>query len=101
MDPRIEARCNSHLDVSRKSDWQPCGAPGGNVPVVWAIHHNAYDPRVDKRRTMLVNRVCALLSQKYAARIVFCSEASLRTHKKLNYAAEKLEVIPNGFDLEQ
>jgi glycosyltransferase involved in cell wall biosynthesis len=32
---------------------------------------------------------------------VFCSEASLRTHKKLNYAAEKLEVIPNGFDLEQ
>jgi len=38
---------------------------------------------------MLVNRVCALLSQKYAARIVFCSEASLRTHKKLNYAAEK------------
>jgi glycosyltransferase involved in cell wall biosynthesis len=50
---------------------------------------------------MLVNRACALLSQKYAARIVFCSEASLRTHKKLNYAAEKLEVIPNGFDLEQ
>src|SRR3981189_1690298 len=73
----------------------------GNVPVVWAIHHNAYDPRVDKRRTMLVNRACALLSQKYTARIVFCSEASLRTHKKLNYAAEKLEVIPNGFDLEQ
>jgi glycosyltransferase involved in cell wall biosynthesis len=73
----------------------------GNVPVVWAIHHNAYDPRVDKRRTMLVNRACALLSRKLAARIVFCSEASLRTHKKLSYAPEKLEVIPNGFDLEQ
>jgi len=73
----------------------------GNVPVIWAIHHNAYDPRVDKRRTMLVNRACALLSRKFAARIVFCSEASLRTHKKLSYAAEKLEVIPNGFDLEQ
>src|SRR6202049_5206449 len=73
----------------------------GNVPVVWAIHHNAFDPRVDKRRTMLVNRACALLSRKCAARIVFCSEASLRTHKKLNYAVEKLEVIPNGFDLEQ
>src|ERR1700720_3296601 len=73
----------------------------GNVPVVWAIHHNAYDPRVDKRRTMLVNRACALLSRKFAARIVFCSEASLRTHKKLSYAAEKLEVIPNGFDVQQ
>jgi glycosyltransferase involved in cell wall biosynthesis len=73
----------------------------GNAPVVWAIHHNAYDPRVDKRRTMLVNRACAFLSRKCAARVVFCSEASLRTHKKLSYAAEKLEVIPNGFDLEQ
>ena len=73
----------------------------GNVPVIWAIHHNAFDPRVDKRRTMLVNRACALLSRKFAARIVFCSEASLRTHKELSYAAEKLEVIPNGFDLEE
>jgi glycosyltransferase involved in cell wall biosynthesis len=73
----------------------------GNVPVVWAIHHNAFDPRVDKRRTMLVNGACAALSRKFADRIVFCSEASLRTHKLLGYAAEKLEVIPNGFDLEQ
>jgi glycosyltransferase involved in cell wall biosynthesis len=73
----------------------------GSVPVVWGIHHNAFDPRVDKRRTMLVNRACAFLSRKFAARIIFCSEASLRTHKKLSYAAEKLEVIPNGFDLEQ
>ena len=73
----------------------------GNVPVVWAIHHNAFDPSVDKRRTMLVNRACARLSRKFAARIIFCSEASLRTHKQLKYAAEKLQVIPNGFDLEQ
>jgi glycosyltransferase involved in cell wall biosynthesis len=73
----------------------------GDVPVVWGIHHNAFDPRVDKRRTMLVNRACAFLSRRFADRIVFCSEASLRTHKKLSYASEKLEVIPNGFDLEE
>src|SRR5215472_11391624 len=72
----------------------------GDVPVVWAIHHSALDPRVDKRRTVLVSRVCAFLSRKFPARIVCCSEASQRLHKKLNYAAEKLEVIPNGFDLE-
>jgi glycosyltransferase involved in cell wall biosynthesis len=73
----------------------------GNVPVVWGIHHNAFDPRVDKRRTMFVNRACAFLSKRFTERIVFCSEASLRTHRELNYAEEKLEVIPNGFDLEQ
>jgi glycosyltransferase involved in cell wall biosynthesis len=73
----------------------------GDVPVVWGIHHSALDPRVDKRRTMLVNHICALMSRKVPARIVCCSEASLRLHKELRYAAEKLEVIPNGFDVQQ
>ena len=73
----------------------------GHVPVIWGIHHNALDPAVDKRRTMSVNRLCALLSRKFSARIVCCSEASQRIHKTLGYAAEKLEVIPNGFDLEK
>ena len=73
----------------------------GGVPVVWGIHHNVLDPRHDKRRTILVNRACALLSRKFASRIVCCSEASLGFHKKLGYDAQKLDVIPNGFDLEQ
>jgi glycosyltransferase involved in cell wall biosynthesis len=73
----------------------------GGVPVVWGIHHSSLDPRVDKFRTRLVNRTCAFLSRKVPARIVCCSEASLREHKKLGYAADKLEVVPNGFDLEQ
>ena len=73
----------------------------GRSPIVWAIHHGVLDPRVDKRRTFLVNRACALLSRKFPARIVCCSEASLRIHKNLGYDTEKLEVIPNGFDLQQ
>ena len=72
-----------------------------NVPVVWGIHHSGLDSSMGNRRTMLVSRACALLSRKYAARIVCCSEASLQVHAKLSYAAEKLEVIPNGFDLQQ
>lgn len=73
----------------------------GDVPVVWGIHHSVLDPRFDKRRTMLVNHASAFLSQRFPTRIVFCSEASLRLHRELGYAREKLEVIPNGFDLEQ
>jgi glycosyltransferase involved in cell wall biosynthesis len=73
----------------------------GGLPVVWGIHHSTLDPRVDKRRTVLVNRACAFLSRGFSARIVCCSEASLRIHKELAYAAEKLEVIPNGFDLQK
>ena len=72
-----------------------------DVPVVWGIHHNSFDPRVNKRQTLLVNRACALLSRRLPARIVCCSEASLRLHREFGYAPEKLEVIPNGFDVEQ
>ena len=31
----------------------------GNVPLVWGIHHTTLEPRVHKRRTMLVNHACA------------------------------------------
>jgi glycosyltransferase involved in cell wall biosynthesis len=71
----------------------------GNVPVVWAIHHNSLDPNMDKRRTLLVSRACSLLSKRLPARIVCCSEASLQLHRSLGYAPKKLEVIPNGVDL--
>src|SRR5882724_697264 len=73
----------------------------GNVPVVWGIHDSGLDSSMGNRRTMLVDRACALLSRKYAARIVCCCEASLRFYKELGYAADKLEVIPNGFDVER
>src|SRR5690349_20935439 len=49
----------------------------GNIPVVWGIHHSVLDRRVDKLRTLLVNRGCGLLSQRFPARIVCCSEAAL------------------------
>lgn len=73
----------------------------GNVPVVWGIHHSSFDPKVDKFRTLLVNRACASLSRKLPAYIVCCSEASAREHERLGYATKKLQVIPNGFDLQE
>lgn len=73
----------------------------GGVPVVWGIHNSALDLRINKRRTMLVNHFCALLSRKLSTRIVCCSEDALRVHKNLGYDYEKMEVIPNGFDVEQ
>jgi glycosyltransferase involved in cell wall biosynthesis len=73
----------------------------GNVPVAWSVHHSVLDARLDKRRTMWVNRASALLSNYLPAEIVFCSQASLRIHEELGYAAKKLALIPNGFDLDQ
>lgn len=71
----------------------------GSVPVVWGIRHSNLDPVSDKRRTIWTARTCARFSRRLPARIVCCSWASRRAHTELGYQAEKMVVIPNGFDL--
>lgn len=70
------------------------------VPVVlWSIHHTNLDPGSNKRLTLLVARVCALLSRAIPDRILCVAEASRAVHVRFGYAPEKITVIPNGFDL--
>jgi glycosyltransferase involved in cell wall biosynthesis len=67
------------------------------IPVVWGVRHDA--SRQDKPLTRATRRACALLSPWVPARVVFNSEAARRSHARDGYAAAKLVVIPNGFDL--
>jgi glycosyltransferase involved in cell wall biosynthesis len=69
------------------------------LPVIWGIHHTNLDPGQNKRMTILTARICAQLSERIPRRIICCSEASRQAHVQFGYASQKLEVIPNGFDL--
>ncbi|OPY60148.1 MAG: putative glycosyltransferase EpsF [Pelotomaculum sp. PtaU1.Bin065] len=71
----------------------------GSIPVTWGIRHSNLDPQGTKRTTLWAAKACARLSRRLPARIVCCSEASRRVHTELGYAADKMVVIPNGFDL--
>lgn len=72
----------------------------GNIPVAWGIHHTTLNNQEYKRRTILTAAMCARLSRWLPQRIVCCSEASREVHAALGYAADKMVVIPNGYDLE-
>jgi len=72
----------------------------GNLPVAWNIRHSTLDPRVDKLRTRVVARSCALLSRIVPDRIVVNSVVGRDCHIKLGYAANRMQVIPNCFDLD-
>jgi glycosyltransferase involved in cell wall biosynthesis len=71
----------------------------GGCAVGWAIHNTSLDPARTKRSTRLVVRACALLSRRVPDRILSVSEAARDAHVALGYAAERMVVVPNGFDV--
>lgn len=71
----------------------------GNIPVAWGIRHSDLSPETSSRLTHLTVKTCARLSHWLPDRIVCCSEASRQVHAAIGYAAEKMVVIPNGYDV--
>lgn len=71
----------------------------GRERVIWAIHQCNLSKEVNKRSTLWVVKACALLSHRVPAQIISCSQRAKEVHAAVGYAADKLHVIPNGFDL--
>jgi glycosyltransferase involved in cell wall biosynthesis len=67
--------------------------------VIWGIRQTL-DPTLSKEHALRTARVCAKLSGRIPTKIVCCAESVSRVHAGLGYAADKLMVIPNGFDTE-
>jgi len=72
----------------------------GRPPVVWGLHHANLDPEFNKRSTLLVAGTCARFSGWLPSAIVCCSKATRRVHAGFGYEAEKMHVIPNGYEAE-
>ena len=73
----------------------------GRLPVVWGIHHNNLDRRMNKMRTVWVARACGRLSNILAESIVCCSSSALKLHATLGYSPDKLRFLPNGFNVDK
>lgn len=71
---------------------------GCNAPVIWGIRHTNLEAGKNKRSTLLTARICARLSNVVPARIVAVSETTAIEHVQIGYAANRMVVIPNGFD---
>lgn len=71
----------------------------GLKTIAWSLHNLQLDP--DARMTRLVRKACARLSRTIPRVILSCSEASAAYHVKIGYAADRIKVIPNGFDVER
>lgn len=72
-----------------------------DLPVAWNIRHSTLDPKIDSRSMRWSAWLGGQLSGLVPNRIVLCAEAARAAHLRVGYVPEKLEVIPNGFDLSE
>jgi len=72
----------------------------GSWPVIWSIHHEARDLKLEKRQTSLAIKMGAFISRS-PAQIVYCARSSAENHEELGYASGGRVVIPYGIDLDQ
>lgn len=68
--------------------------------LVWNVRQANLDTDMNERHTILAARLLARLSHRMPDRILANSEAAARSHVDLGFDDRRLEVIPNGFDLE-
>ena len=73
----------------------------GLSAVAWSLHHSNLSEDKNKRSTLWVVRACAKLSPFVPRLILSCSERTKQVHLAAGYAAAKMRVIPNGFDLSE
>jgi glycosyltransferase involved in cell wall biosynthesis len=67
--------------------------------ISWGIHHCDLSRQGNKRATLAVVAICATLSRWVPNVILNCSEVSRRVHIEHGYSAERMVVVPNGFDV--
>lgn len=67
--------------------------------VVWGLRNSNLDEKLSKHSTLMVVNACAALSSWLPAQILSCSKRAAEIHTLAGYQADKIQIIPNGFDL--
>lgn len=70
----------------------------GIKSIIWGVRTTDLSDG-GKKATILIRKICALLSKSLPRIIVCAAEASRRTHVALGYDQKRMIVISNGFDL--
>ena len=70
---------------------------GLGIPLIWGIHHSLSDLASEKRKTRVVIRANALLSN-VPDRIRYVSTVAAGQHQQAGFSGKRAVIIPNGYD---
>jgi glycosyltransferase involved in cell wall biosynthesis len=68
------------------------------IPVVWGVRNNKLSIKDSKITTILVARLCSILSYHIPSVIVCCAESAIFQHISIGYDRKKFKLISNGYD---
>lgn len=71
----------------------------GIKAVSWGIRNSGADLHKGSKSARLFSWLCARLSGRVPAVIVSCAENAAQRHRQWGYRADRMLVIPNGYDL--
>lgn len=69
------------------------------APILWGIHNSNLDAKCVSASTRIIAKTCALLSNTIPEKIISCSKVAAAANQSLGYSKTKVEVIPNGVDV--
>jgi len=72
-----------------------------SCPIVWNIRHSDLSSEANKRTTILVAQLSAKLSNYIPDCIISCSKVAKNIHINIGYNKDKIEIIPNGFNISE
>lgn len=74
-------------------------AKRARVPVIaWGIRNSGDNLQQSSLKARIMASLGAKLSRRVPTHIIACAHNAARRHKQWGYAAEKMQVVPNGYD---
>lgn len=70
----------------------------GVKKVFWGVRHATLISGVSKKRTIIISKICALLSFFIPYKIISCSNKAIDNHMLIGYSKKKFIYIANGCD---
>jgi glycosyltransferase involved in cell wall biosynthesis len=69
--------------------------------VAWSLHNTNFEPDILGKSTIAVIKLCAKLSGLVPQAIHCCAHSTKAVHIANGYPAERMVVIPNGFEMDR
>ena len=74
------------------------GKLAGVGKIFWNIRHTELRQSRSSLNTLIVSRVCAILSHILPTKIICCANSARKEHERIGYSGIKMITIPNGYD---